>query len=191
MANDRTITAKSLLLAFLELRRMSPEFADWTEERLADNPPRLFRLRQLVAMFRAFDLPWDPASFIKGKFILPDQSRYSLVFSRLVAEMRKGLSDRCNTQQLHSFFDILYEYREQVDGVLSFSSGVMEASGLYMHAHHKANELNGVIQGNIAIIDDILVALISPEAVAFSVKQLTQDFSYPDVDLSEIELEWW
>ena len=38
------------------------------------------------------------------------------------------------------------------------------------------------------VIDDILVAFISPDAKAFTVGQLIRDFSYPDVDLSEIDL---
>ena len=132
MADAMTITARSLLLGFLELRRMSPEFADWTEERLAGNPPRLFRMRRLVAMFRAFGLTWDPPSFIEGKFIHPEQPRYADVLCRLTAEMPKGSERWADGHQLPAFFSILYDYREQVGSVLAFSSGVLEASGLYL-----------------------------------------------------------
>ncbi len=47
-----------------------------------------------------------------------------------------------NRDQLPEFFAILFSYREQIDQVLSFSSGVMEASGLYLQAHRVAAKLN-------------------------------------------------
>jgi hypothetical protein len=34
------------------------------------------------------------------------------------------------------------------------------------------------------------VELISPESAAFSIEQLVQDYGYPDIDLSEIDLDW-
>jgi len=51
--------------------------------------------------------------------------------------------------------------------------------------------LNRVIQDNVGVIEDILVDLISPEAAAFSVENLARDFAYPDVDLFEIDSDWW
>ena len=70
-----------------------------------------------------------------------------------------------NRDQLPEFFAILFSYRERIDQVLSFSSGVMEASGLYLQAHREAAKLNRLIEDNISIIDDILAALISPETL--------------------------
>jgi hypothetical protein len=77
-----------------------------------------------------------------------------------------------------------------VDHVLSFSCGVLEASGLYLYAHRKAEEMNRIIRDNVSIVDDILVALISPEETSFSVEQLTREYGYPDVDLFEIDSAW-
>jgi hypothetical protein len=89
--NERAVTAHTLLLAFRELRGLSPNLNDWTEERLAGNPPRLFRLRQLGALFRAFDLPWDLHSFVEGRFIQPEQPRYDALLSRLATEMAEDM----------------------------------------------------------------------------------------------------
>lgn len=191
MANAKTITARSLLLEFLNLRSMSPKLREWTEEQFANNPPRLFRLRQLVALFRAFGIPWNPTSFVQGKFIEPDLPRYAALLSKLTAEMPHGSAHWTHSHQLPQFFSILLDFRKRVENVLDFSSGVQEASGLYLHAHRKAGELNSVIQDNIAIIEGTLVELISPEAAAFSIEQLTRDFEYPDVDLFEIDLNSW
>ena len=93
--------------------------------------------------------------------------------------------------QLPDCFKILLEYRDRVEDVLSFSSGVLEASGLYLFAHRKAGELNQIIQQNVGMIEDLLIAFISPEAKEFSVAQLVRDYGYPDVDLCEIDLDSW
>jgi hypothetical protein len=189
--NVTIITARSLLLAFLELRSLTPKLADWTDERLSDNPPRLFRLRRLMALFRAFGLPWDPLSFTEGKFIRPEQPRYAALLGKLAGEMSEGSRRRVEGHHLPKFFEILYEYRERVENVLSFSSGVLEASGLYLHAHNKAGKVNQVIRGNLPLIEDSLAELISPEGAEFRVEQLIQDYGYPDVDLFEIDADWW
>lgn len=46
-------------------------------------------------------------------------------------------------------------------------------------------------QRDISIIEDILAALISPEAVEFSVEQLARDYGYPDVGLGGIDADSW
>src|SRR5262245_35561126 len=86
-SDARTITARDLLLEFLELRSLSPKLEDWTEEALANNAPRLIRLRRLAALFRAFELPWDPSEFMEGGFIQPDDPRYSTVLAKVVSEL--------------------------------------------------------------------------------------------------------
>lgn len=191
--NARVITARTLLHGFLELRSLSPDLGDWSEARLSSNPPRLFRLRQLVALFRAFDIPWDPSSFVEGKFIQPESTRYAAALEKMAKELPEATSYdlRSENDQLPACFEILFSYRERVDDVLSFSSGVLAASGPYLYAHRKTGELNRIIQDNLAIIEDILVTLISPEATVFSIEQLARDYDYPDVDLFDIDAGWW
>ena len=190
VSDPRLITARSLLLGYLELRRLSPELTDWTEERLSGNPPRLVRLRRLAAMFRAFGLPWDPPGFAEGNFIQPEDPRYAGALARLAARMPRGAPGRAAAHHLPDFFAILFDYRTRVDSVLSFSSGVLEAGGLYLSAYRTAEELNQVIRDHVAIVDDILVALVSPEGASFSVEALARDYGYPDVDLLAIDVEW-
>lgn len=187
------ITARNLLRGFLELRRLAPDVADWSEDRFSENPPRLFRLRQLVALFRAFELAWNPSLFVEGKFIQPASPRYAALLDMMDSTMPEARKHGLGAQhhQLPDCFEILLRYRERVEGILSFSSGVLEASGLYLYAHWKVGELNRIIQENVAIIEDLLVAFISPEAKEFSVDQLTRDYGYPDVDLFEIDADWW
>lgn len=189
--NAKTITARSLLHGFLELRGLAPEMKDWSEERFSDNAPRLYRLRQLIALFRAYEIDWDLSSFVEGRFIQPESLRYAASLEMMESAMpearRHGLG--ADNRQLPDCFKILLDYRERVEDALSFSSGVLEASGLYLYAHQRAGELNRIIQKNISIVDDVLVVLINPEARTFSVNQLARDYGYPDVDLSEIDAD--
>ena len=190
---DQQTTPRDLSLAFLDLLRLSPDVDNWTEEHLANNPPRLFRLRQLVALFRAFDIPWDPTGFMEGTFIRPEDARYDSLLVRLTTEMPAGavLDSRHTRRQLPEFFSILFDYRRRVDHVLSFSSGVVEASGLFLLAHKRAGAQNQIIDGSLDPIDSTLAELISPVGARFTRKQLVRDFGYPDVDVSEIDVDWW
>lgn len=184
------ITAHDLLLCFLEFRRMSPDLKDWSEDCLKSNPPRLFRLHRLISLFRAFGLPWDPQSFIDGEFVKSEDPRYAPLLEKLSKEIPKEEQSWDRGHQLPAFFKILFDYRARMDDVLSFSSGVMEASGLYLQAHLKAEELNRVIWDNISLIDDLLVEIISPERVSFSIEQLIKGYEYPKSNLSEIDDDW-
>src|SRR5207248_2363479 len=155
------------------------------------NPPRLFELRQLIAMFRAFEIPWDPPSFIMGKFIRPNQTRHDALLAKLAMEMSKGESRRIDRRKLPAFFKILLEYRQRVDDVLSFSSGLIEASGLYLHAHRKAGELNRIVHDNVGTIDDTLVAIISPAATVFAIEILVRNHGYPVADEFDDDMDWF
>jgi hypothetical protein len=191
-AQEAQVTSRDLLLAFLDLRRLSPEVDNWTEERLADNPPRLARLRQLVALFKAFGIPWNPAAFVEGTFIRPGDPRYDPIVSRLKAEAVEGeaLEDGRARRQLPKFFSILFDYRTRLDDVLSFNSGLIEASGLYLLAYRKADMQNQIIRNNLAAIEDTLAELISPGRAALSRERLVHEFGYPDVDVTDLDLDW-
>ena len=195
------ITALSLLHAFLELRGFSPKLDDWTEERLSDNPPHLFRLRQIAAMFRAFGLPWNPSAFMQGEFIQFEHPRYAPLLSRLTEEYAKamtvewskephGIAHKDYSHHLRGVFSTLFDYRGRVEKVLSFPSRFIAASGLYGLAVMKTEASNLEISRDIATVDDLLAELISPEGASFSIDYLARNYGYPDVDLLEIDIDW-
>lgn len=187
------ITAQDLLLAFLEFRRMCPEFSDWTEERLGNTPALLFRLQRLMALFRAFRIPWAPSRFVNGHFVRPDDSRYASMLRELAEEMPevgKGyMTFREN--DLAALFQVLYEYRERLDSGLCYTGGFLEASGGCLYAIRKIDRVNSGIRANLAVIEDLLVEIICPDDVVFSIEQMVRDFDYPDVDLNDIDDDWF
>jgi hypothetical protein len=189
---NETITAHDLLIRFLELQAMTPNYDKWTEESLSDNPPRLIRLRQLTAMFQAFGIPWDPRSFVRGMFIQPDLHPYHPLLSRLSTGLENGLMNYDGTDYmvLRRFFEILFRYRIHVESVLSYPDGILLASGLMRVGYDKICELSGIVENNIDTIDDILTVVISPTMAAFPVGLMISDYGYPEDDLEEIDTDW-
>ena len=187
-----SFTARHLLRLFLEFWCMSPDMTLWKEAKLADNLPRLVRLRQLMALFRAFKIDWNPAAFVQGKFIDGRSSRHQAFMDSALASMRPidvGGID-AERRMLPVCFKLLFEYRARMESALSFSRSLQEGCGLYLFACRKADEMNGIILQNIGIIEDCLAALISPERREFALVDLVRDHGYPAVDLSEIDADW-
>lgn len=199
--NTTIVTARNLLLTFLDLRGFVNDTNNWNEKLLSRNPSGYFRFQQLVAMFKAFDIEWNPEAFINGKFIKYDDPRYTSLLGTfhismlemLPVDMRRSINYGhgfgVHSDQLNECFSILFKYREHVERILTFSNGVLATSGLYFFAHGKTDELNRIVRENIDIIDDILIAIICPEGKQFSMVQMVNDYGYPDVDLRKIDLE--
>lgn len=55
----------------------------------------------------------------------------------------------------------------------------------------KAEEINEVIRPQVSGIDDLLIAIIDPEARTLPLSHLIQKFGYPEESLSEIDADWW
>lgn len=189
MSELRLVTSKTLLYMFLDLHYRNPDFTKWTEERASDYPPFLFRLKQLMSVFKAYQLPWDPQLFADGHFIDPKNPNYTDLSRRLIKMLRRNFREQYDSYQLTECFRILMNYRLQLNKVLTYSGGVLEASGLYLLAYIKVEELNKKIQMHVKIVDEILASLISPESLSFSIEELVLKFDFPDVDLREIDFD--
>jgi hypothetical protein len=145
----------------------------------------------VVSLFRAFEIEWDPVSLLSGGLIRPESPRYAPLSAMMASTSSIATRhDRWGSHTLRHCFETLLGYRASVDDVLRFSSGVIEASGLYAYPYQKIAELNQIIQANVVLIDDILMVLRVPNARVFSIDQLARDFDYPDVDLQEIDGDW-
>ena len=127
-----SVTARDLLHLYLDLRGMVPDLQEWSEDSLSSNPPRLVRLKQLKALFRAFEIPWNPSDFREGSFIEPEDPRHVPLLKRVASEVSEAPTLTLGSlgNQLPRLFSILLDYREDVDRALSFSDGFIEASGL-------------------------------------------------------------
>lgn len=197
---DTTLTARDLLYGFLDLQHMIPKFEDWSEDKYPENPPRLIRIRRLKAIFRAFEIKWDPLKFFIGDFLCstgksfdPVESRYCEFLQGLKDEMPRSIREvsKLRKMDLFNMFRVLMRYREALDRVLSSNRGVMAASGPGLYAIEKIGTVNQVIQKHVPVIDDLLIAIIDPEKRAFPMSRMVKDFGYPEEDLGGIDADWW
>jgi len=195
MEGKKTITARDLLHTFMELRLLTPNLKQWTQRRLKDNPPRLLRLQRLQAMFAAFGIPFDPAAFIQGKFINVDHPGYEGILKEAIETLKQipGVTHpKVSRGNLPYAFEILFQYRERVEQVLSFLSGTGGVtSDLFTYVHRKIACLNKIIRDHLNIIDDILTTLISPQGQTFTEEELSRLYGYPIVDLWDIDALWF
>jgi hypothetical protein len=148
--NEETYTAKNVLDLYLEFIGMQPDKHTWTDDDLQDNPPRLFRLKALGSLFRAFELG-DIKEFAEGPFVLKRKIEdYSVLIKQMKSELktvtkfRKG--EQLTLNEIAFLFKRLLEYRRRWDDVTGFSSGLYACSAKYRYAFYKINQVNSEIQ---------------------------------------------
>ncbi len=190
-------TAYRLLDRFLELnRRLDMKY--WSEKEISENPPLLYRLQQLMALFKAIEMDWNPEAFIEGAFFNPNNPEYQQIYQEMLTNSPKDfqgyMGRRIRESDIHGLpycFKSFLKYRIAIDEILSFSSGVYAASGLFLYAHLKVRDINAIIKDNISTIDEILVKLIDPQLRKISDRTLIKRYGYPNVNLADIDFEYF
>jgi hypothetical protein len=192
--HEEIYTARHVLDLYLEFEGLQPNNNTWTQGKLRDNPPRLYRLKVLKALFRAFDLG-SIKGFAEGAYILKRNIEdYGTLIRQIKSELETNTKARIRGQltlrDIVFLFKKLLDYRRRWDGVTEFSSGVSACSGNYKYAFYKIEQINSAIQDKISVIDDILSSIISPLGKAVSKEELVKQFDFPDVNFAEIDGEW-
>ena len=195
--DETVIRAQDLINFYLEFQGLTPNKLDWNTSALADNPPRLIRYQRLVAILAAFGIKTDLAAFENGKFINENDPAYEPLLSRARTELPESLVSSMDSRgaslraHLPDLFRLLLEYRLKLEPALRFSSGTLEADGLYVYALERAEELNRAIRSHLGIIDDLLAELISPTDAAVTVDDLARHRGYPLGDLFDIDMDFF
>ena len=183
---DPLLGAQTLLQVYLDLKALTPDLRQWTEDQLQANPPRYIRFKRFMALLSAFDIPQDPERFKQGRFFEARSSSdtsHEKMWNMPTAPPRRP--DH-RPWELQEWFERLLRYREKLEVVLRFNHGVMEASGLILYAMRKTDDLNVIIRQHLPQIDDVLVLMINPEGKTIRLSDLKANFDYPDADLHEI-----
>jgi len=189
--HEETFMSNDVLDLYLEFKGMQSDQNTWTEDNLADDPPRFYRFKMLMSLFRAFELG-DIREFDEGTFVLKRKiEEYSTLIKQMKSELKNVTKFRKGEEiTLHEtafLFRRLMDYRRRWDRVINFSSGLLACSARYRYASYKTDEVNSQIHDKIAPINDILAVIMSPLGKAISKEELLTHFDYPDVDLSEID----
>jgi hypothetical protein len=188
-------TAKDVLDLYFDFEGLQPDQDTWTENNLKDNPPTFYRLKSLQSLFRAFDLG-NIQEFAEGTYILKRTiGDYGTLTKQIKLELETNRKSRIREpltlKDIVFLFKRLLEYRRRWDEVTGFSSGLYACSGNTKYAFYKIEQINSVIRKKISPIDKILASIMSPSGKVISKDSLVKHFDYPDVDLNEIDTEWF
>ncbi|WP_338768324.1 hypothetical protein WAF17_07575 [Bernardetia sp. ABR2-2B] len=202
-------TVKDFLEIYLQFVDLVPKQSEWNEEAISSNPPRLYRLQQLKSLMKAFDIgenlskDFKNGSFLRGrgafeyKLINNDVEKYvdNLESQSYKERKKRQLEDYKiqNGRSLSFTFTKFLDVIERADNLLKINSGVMEASTIMGgYTVNKVWDLaNSIDKEKLDEVKDLLCSMIDSEQKTFSQKILTEKYNFPDVDLEEIDMDWW
>jgi len=196
-------TAQELLHLILEFRRMTPERAAWSLEAQRDNPPRLVRLRQIAALWRAFLGEGDGAedvgarlgNFLEGSFVL---RRRLEDFAGILVEIDAAMSKRARhvpkrpleLEDLCANFTSLLQLRLKLDEVAKHNDGVLEVGYTRCYPVLLAQSVAQEIAAPIEELDRVLALFIAPADRCFAEEDLVARFGFPTENLADIDFDW-
>ena len=189
-----TYTAKDILDLYLEFTYMEPDKNVWDEDWLQNNDPKLFRLKILKSLFRAFDLG-EIKDFDDGSFILKRKLEdYDFLKKKIVSDL--GTKPGLAYSQALDLSDIAYMFQTwllqliECEKVIKSYSFVMMVSEQTYYTFHKIKEVNMGIRQSTADMSEIICAMISPSRKTIVREELVSNFDFPDIDLADIDAEW-
>ena len=194
------LTAKDVFKNYFKLLSYTSSIEDWDEQKLSDNPPRYYRLRQLNILFEAYSLG-NIADFKSGDFIrkrpleeykdLPDMANH---FDKEILKMTDSYDyyqeEGLDYWMVEKLFTTLIGYRKIISNANKYTSGVIECGSLFKYAYDLIGHFNYLISKELDIIDDVVSFIISPSGKTYSVNELISKYGFPDVNLKNIDIEW-
>lgn len=188
---------KLLLEMFFELYSLDNKFENWSLKEFQNNPPRLCRLQMINSLFLALNINCSYCDFMMGKFI-KDDSLYDWneIKNIITKKYKKGLEyvhfhGEESSYELQIIFEELFDYRLLFEKLISKKRGVLAASGVHRIPSNLMNEIDRKMTKEFAGIEHILAYLINPKGVQYSEEELNLKFSYPIVDLFELDMDWF
>lgn len=198
-----------LLEKVFEFIAMTPDEKDWDIKKLQSNKPRQVRLQQIEALLIAFGLHEDKTgkgifaskpsvgkalnNFLHGDFI---DTMNEKQIEQIDAFVTKHLNDpyfdrKLSGGELRFIYQYLIRYKKQLNILLHFNSGWLEASGkMSQYAIRLTGSISDNLNGKTEELDKLLDLIINPNQLSFTEQELIERFHYPDVDLFEIDMEY-
>lgn len=192
--NKDIYTAKDVLDLYLEFVCKEHDKKVWDEDWLQNNEPKLFRLKMLNSLFRAFDLG-EIKDFDDGSFILKRKLEdYDFLKEKIVSDLGPkpghayskslGLSDIA-----YMFQTWLFQLLECEKVIKAYSWVIMVSEQTY-YTFHKIKEVNMAIRNSMGDMVAIMSSMISPLGKTVSKEELVRNFDLPDIDLADVDAEW-
>ena len=188
---QKYVTNKDILRIFFELLSLSKDINEWSVEKFKYNEPRLLRYQQLMALLQAFNIPTDIHTFVNGSFIDGTHEKYA----KIRKYMMRNNKTRYRVGEITGYdideaFAYMLEYRMKLNTVLVHNKQLILASHSMRYAYFQIMKVNRTIKKDIEEYDTFLAWIISPEKESYSIEEMVKCFAYPNVDMSEIDLNY-
>jgi hypothetical protein len=162
----------------------------------AEPPPLWHRWRRATALCDALGLG-TLAAAATGRFLEhAARDRHAAACERLRAA--SGLSaseladDRHGVRSLDLTYQHLLRFRCTAEQLLRFNDGWLVCGDpLLLGMIHLTDESARPLRDSLMPIDALLVALLDPEARAIPRRELVARHGYTDVDLAQLDSDWW
>ncbi len=136
--------------------------------------------------------------FIAGNFIPEKESAHN---PELVKVMKDLVLSRHSDLYKHgkkmylifsSGFQDLFEYRRKIHCYTKITGWQLEGIDVVQYYLEKIQrQFMEQLKKDLRIIDNVLSLMIDPEQREFSIQQLKEKYDYPDVDLKEVDRNWF
>ncbi|KAF0151541.1 MAG: hypothetical protein FD143_1840 [Ignavibacteria bacterium] len=199
---NQVMTAQDLLNAYIVFQHITPDYNDWKEKTLKKSPPRMLRYQMINSFLRAFSIGDKLTSdFFDGSFLEskePTDYKYlanqykSFIKNRNISKDKENAKDSTTTLapfDIKYLFERLLDYRTKIFGVLQHNDylhAVPQVDRFYQHFVSAYVKQSTVF---LLKIDKLLCSIIDPQNKKFTVKELIEDYDYPDVDLVKIDFD--
>lgn len=213
---NRTYKGIDLLEKILEFVEMTPNSKEWNVIKLASNPPRKIRLKQIESLISAFyndcenknpsnkslstlfnKKEVDIKSILSGEFIALktiDDYKPTTEFINNFVKNHIDSSDvekEIHLNELIFIYTQLLEYKKRIRNLVKFNSGWIEAgSTASQFSILLTNSITKNLEDKYNELDKTLELIINPNELTFSEQELIDRYDYPSESLFDIEMEW-
>lgn len=189
------VTAITLLDCFDEVCPRDVQSGLWEEADARHWPASLYRLQQLKAVFRAFEIQFDPEQFANGTFICKKSDQYESLINSLSRSLIGENQRRPRSSGLPILFQWLREYRREVLRAKASYGGFFSCPPMVVEVMSKvvrpvANSITNILSP----INHILSELIDPSRRVFHLDELVERHGHPTGDYAEmrfLETDFW
>jgi hypothetical protein len=193
------ITAKDFIKIYVELKYLTPNVKEWTEELFSESESRLIRLKQLHVFKRIFNINETWEEFERGKFLdrFPIESYNQLKQNFKTLKKTKSW----NSQNFDHFCyrDIQLTFRLFLEFIVienTLKNHINEYSMTYSLGQNYSYELTKSYftqrtNKKIQYLINNLAIIIDPLNQVFSLDELKNKFNFPYGDLEDIDIENW
>jgi len=199
---------------YFDFQDLVPDYTEWELDKLKNNEPRYYRLQELQALMKAFEIGDDlQRDFEDGEFLdKRNQSDFEPIYLDIEKYLRESPAEiEFLTRKKERFkrrgrefqrkdprekdikmvYQYLFDFVKTIRQTLRYNSGWI-ATGTIQSRYiidKTQRVLNSIDIDELDKIKHLLCRVISPMEVQYTINELINNYGYPDVDLQAIDGE--